>query len=193
MNSQSSPPSSFRFCDQCGLRMSQKKNTCSRCGAARPMQIIPIPVYARFEPKPKMTPALVVMIVICALCGMCGLFGLINSPNKNLQTVQKQELKITQPDVSETPNIRIAEPIASPFRSPLARESSARDSSSEVIKATPTPSIVTMENSSRGKSVGNAKPTRNARRSNLIRGPRGGCYYINSHGNKTYVDRNLCN
>lgn len=24
-------------------------------------------------------------------------------------------------------------------------------------------------------------------------GPRGGCYYINSNGNKTYVDRSLCN
>lgn len=27
----------------------------------------------------------------------------------------------------------------------------------------------------------------------LIRGPRGGCYYINRNGNKTYVDRSLCN
>jgi hypothetical protein len=27
----------------------------------------------------------------------------------------------------------------------------------------------------------------------LIRGPRGGCYYINSSGNKVYVDRSLCN
>jgi hypothetical protein len=25
-----------------------------------------------------------------------------------------------------------------------------------------------------------------------ITGPRGGCYYINSNGNKTYVDRSLC-
>lgn len=25
------------------------------------------------------------------------------------------------------------------------------------------------------------------------RGPRGGCYYINSNGNKVYVDRSLCN
>ncbi len=25
-----------------------------------------------------------------------------------------------------------------------------------------------------------------------IRGPRGGCYYINSNGNKTYVARSLC-
>lgn len=26
-----------------------------------------------------------------------------------------------------------------------------------------------------------------------IRGSRGGCYYINANGKKTYVDRNLCN
>lgn len=26
-----------------------------------------------------------------------------------------------------------------------------------------------------------------------IRGPRGGCYYINRNGNKTYVDRSFCN
>jgi hypothetical protein len=26
-----------------------------------------------------------------------------------------------------------------------------------------------------------------------IKGPRGGCYYLNSKGNKTYVDRSLCN
>lgn len=25
-----------------------------------------------------------------------------------------------------------------------------------------------------------------------IRGPRGGCYYINKNGNRTYVDRSLC-
>ncbi|RFC31997.1 MAG: hypothetical protein DID92_2727745583 [Candidatus Nitrotoga sp. SPKER] len=25
-----------------------------------------------------------------------------------------------------------------------------------------------------------------------ITGPRGGCYYVNSNGHKTYVDRTLC-
>jgi len=27
----------------------------------------------------------------------------------------------------------------------------------------------------------------------LYKGPQGGCYYINSNGNKTYVDRSKCN
>ncbi len=29
-------------------------------------------------------------------------------------------------------------------------------------------------------------------RSGYIIGPRGGCYYINRNGNKTYVDKSLC-
>lgn len=36
------------------------------------------------------------------------------------------------------------------------------------------------------------KPDYHVRR-HYIRGPRGGCYYINSNGNKTYVDRSICN
>lgn len=31
-----------------------------------------------------------------------------------------------------------------------------------------------------------------ARSRTYIRGPRGGCYYINRNGNRTYVDRSLC-
>jgi uncharacterized protein YraI len=39
------------------------------------------------------------------------------------------------------------------------------------------------------------RTTQSARRSSsrhYIRGPRGGCYYINRNGNKTYVSRSLC-
>lgn len=40
-------------------------------------------------------------------------------------------------------------------------------------------------------SAGHARPSTAAERV-YIRGPRGGCYYINRSGNKTYVDRSLC-
>lgn len=36
------------------------------------------------------------------------------------------------------------------------------------------------------------QPSRSSSRSGYIRGPRGGCYYINRNGNKTYVDRSMC-
>jgi hypothetical protein len=34
--------------------------------------------------------------------------------------------------------------------------------------------------------------TQLAQERRYIRGPRGGCYYINRNGNRTYVDRRLC-
>lgn len=37
-----------------------------------------------------------------------------------------------------------------------------------------------------------SQPYRSSSRSGYIRGPRGGCYYINRNGNKTYVSRSLC-
>src|SRR5690606_34073296 len=43
--------------------------------------------------------------------------------------------------------------------------------------------------SNRTRSSSVKKPTGRT----YIRGPRGGCYYINSNGNKTYVDRSFCN
>lgn len=46
------------------------------------------------------------------------------------------------------------------------------------------------------KSSSNNRASRSYRSKtyrSYIRGPRGGCYYINSNGNKTYVARNLCN
>lgn len=37
-----------------------------------------------------------------------------------------------------------------------------------------------------------SKSNRNSTGRSYIRGPRGGCYYINSNGKKTYVDRSNC-
>ncbi|KGE14478.1 hypothetical protein [Sphingobacterium deserti] len=54
----------------------------------------------------------------------------------------------------------------------------------------------TTSNRRSGRSTYSAssQPTSNrAKQRQYIRGPRGGCYYINSNGNKTYVDRSMCN
>ncbi len=42
------------------------------------------------------------------------------------------------------------------------------------------------------KAIGASKSA-NSNSRQYIRGPRGGCYYINSNGNKTYVDHSFCN
>lgn len=66
-------------------------------------------------------------------------------------------------------------------------EKAAKDESRKVEKqsqpeASKTPDSKTAETDSKTQSG-----------KKYIRGPRGGCYYINSKGNKTYVDRSLCN
>ncbi len=52
---------------------------------------------------------------------------------------------------------------------------------------THTTRVTNSSNSKTGSS------TKKATGRTYIRGPRGGCYYINSNGNKTYVDRSFCN
>ncbi|MCL7987634.1 hypothetical protein M8998_06755 [Sphingobacterium sp. lm-10] len=54
--------------------------------------------------------------------------------------------------------------------------------------APPNPTSIKKGSSDNKKSSSTAEPTRR-----YIRGPRGGCYYINRNGNKTYVDRSMCN
>lgn len=48
-----------------------------------------------------------------------------------------------------------------------------------------------VSNTSDSKPAGETSKTQSNKK--YIRGPKGGCYYINSNGNKTYVDRSLCN
>lgn len=50
----------------------------------------------------------------------------------------------------------------------------------------------TSSNKPTNKKVSTVKKKKSSSR-NYITGPRGGCYYINSSGKKTYVDRSLCN
>lgn len=54
------------------------------------------------------------------------------------------------------------------------------------------------DNSTMNKSTTEQKPVTRPHYRNhssnhhLLRGPRGGCYYINANGNKVYVDRSQC-
>ena len=48
-------------------------------------------------------------------------------------------------------------------------------------------------NSTKSKSTTTGPSRKYTKTRRYIRGPRGGCYYINSNGNKTYVARSLCN
>jgi len=54
---------------------------------------------------------------------------------------------------------------------------------------------VNYSNNNYSKSIESSQSKQYKTRTTRVyyRGPRGGCYYINSNGNKTYVSRSLCN
>ena len=60
--------------------------------------------------------------------------------------------------------------------------------------STPQPSTVTRKKRTKNNKAEKLSqyPILNKPSSRYTQGPRGGCYYINSSGNKTYVDRGLC-
>ena len=73
---------------------------------------------------------------------------------------------------------------------------STGNSSSSPLSQSPQPSVSGGGISGDGKrsrsSEGGGRKTTNGANSGYILGPRGGCYYINRNGNKTYVSRSLC-
>ncbi len=79
---------------------------------------------------------------------------------------------------------------------PHTKTASAATNTYGIASSSPTRSTTSSsKTSSNSRSYQNSR-TSNTRKSTLrtyIRGPRGGCYYINSNGGKTYVDRSMCN
>lgn len=66
----------------------------------------------------------------------------------------------------------------------------------EYVKDSSTPANSLYSGGSKSTSSNTKAGASSAKKSTgrtYIRGPRGGCYYINSNGNKTYVDRSFCN
>lgn len=86
------------------------------------------------------------------------------------------------------------------FDSPEAAEAAGYRAARNCTGPRPSSGTGTMQNSARATAPASVPlysapaPTPRSQRSNgYIRGPRGGCYYINGSGRKTYVDRSLCN
>lgn len=72
------------------------------------------------------------------------------------------------------------------------------DGTWEYVKNASTPAKSLHTNGNKSTATNTSRPASSPARKSAagrtyIRGPRGGCYYINSRGNKTYVDRSLCN
>ncbi|WP_430968312.1 SH3 domain-containing protein [Spongiimicrobium sp. 2-473A-2-J] len=71
--------------------------------------------------------------------------------------------------------------------------SSNKPSITNSIKSTNTSASNYKSISASKKSYSGKSTPRKYKSKTYYRGPRGGCYYINSNGNKTYVDRSMCN
>lgn len=97
----------------------------------------------------------VALVVVAAICGLCGLCRSASNRNNSPRSYER-------PSPTESPSNSREVGLVSPAPSPRGRRSripsSSTDSNDRVY----------------------------------MTGPRGGCYYINSGGNKTYVDRSLC-
>jgi len=120
--------------------------------------------------------AIIVLLFSIAMCATCATISRNSRPVSNAQTPRPLYSVPTA-----TPSIRDL-PSPSPTITPKGKRPSPTPTASPVRADvyTPPPPVT-----SRGPN--------GPRQSGLIRGPRGGCYYWNSRGNKTYVDRSLCN
>lgn len=98
---------------------------------------------------------IVALVVIAAICGLCGLCRSGSNRNESPRSYER-------PPASENSSNSREVGLVSPAPSPRSRRSRNSNSSGS----------------------GNDRV--------YITGPRGGCYYINSNGNKTYVDHSMC-
>lgn len=69
-------------------------------------------------------------------------------------------------------------------------ETAERGTASRPVRRTPSPA--SSQRSTRHSSTGESARRSSSASRQLIRGPRGGCYYYTASGRKQYVDRSLC-
>ena len=108
---------------------------------------------------------------IFTLCGICTLSGVLNNaPVSNTAAPLKSS---TFPSLSPTPSV--------------STKKSGKNTKKQGQLSTAAPLY--------GESLNNSShsQTKKQTSSQYMLGPRGGCYYLNSSGNKTYVDHSYCN
>jgi hypothetical protein len=156
-------------CSNCNQRNFLKLEFCANCGTTYHIansSAFQANALARRPWIPVATVAglLIFVVGICSLCRA-------GSNNTSNQSVTAQPT----PSASSTP------PNATPI--PTLDYRRHKNKSSKSLKSVPAP-LAEPAPTSRQKTVSGGP---------YFLGPRGGCYYINSHGNKTYVSRSQCN
>lgn len=181
-------------CPQCNKVNGQNHRFCSGCGNLLDSSTS----SQKIKNNNSLVIAVASLVSLVFACGMCSLFGAVSDNNQNSSTTTNQS-SVEKP---------IAKPKPSIVNLKQSENEESKENKSQSTEKKTTPEDQQKENqgqlSIREKakqeqpSVKKSKPRpsvpRNATSNNgLIRGPKGGCYYINKNGKKTYVDRSKCN
>jgi hypothetical protein len=167
----------YWYCAFCHTGNHPAGDFCGSCGNPRP------------EPSffSKLTPALLIAGGILFAAGM--IFGAIvgelsRSPAPEARALQLSSQStipiVPSPTDSPVPTSTLPEKRRTPTPTPTPSPSPFAAEELDIPYSAPAESASVAKESSRSGSNG------------YILGPRGGCYYINSGGNKTYVERSLC-
>lgn len=124
----------------------------------------------------------------------CGIIGSVLNGNS-----RKPSYETYYPMTYPSPGATVMESTPAPIPTPVSATTDIPPGAARSVKRPRTKQLDALVNElvPRGSSGANETRTsksyrRSSSSSGYITGPRGGCYYINSNGNKTYVDRSLC-
>jgi hypothetical protein len=186
-------------CPNCGAINSPESYFCNMCAANLRSGFVS---SVQGGPDPWRVP----LIGLCSALGVVTFFSLIANvaflsqkpPEQNAANIAPKSLyqtpisSVTPLSIpSQTPQIKVSKSKSRP--GPASNSQDYSIPSDEPVYI-PTPSR--SESRALPRSTPYPEPTQRYSPSygrTYIRGPRGGCYYINGYGNKTYVDRSMCN
>lgn len=173
--------SSFRHCQSCGKQIKSGFLFCTQCGTGLPSDAS-VPQHA---PTQRLSNRISNKTIGVIALGMFG-FSLL------LSTITANNQQAVEPSATpDSPSSAWVE--SSPSPSPIIEISQPKPGRKHKVSSTNPAPQAKKEESGTFKSARittYSPPT--TKKSGYITGPRGGCYYINGNGNKSYVDRSLC-
>lgn len=173
------PPTSFRRCPACLNECQSPFHFCPQCGT-RLVTTAPIPQSSQAPGRFSTLSNKQIGVIALAMFGISLLLSSIAANNQ--QPVRPSTAEDGRPAA-------LVEPSPSPsleFRLPKPTQKTKTIQTKPATQAKEEESAT----SSSGRITTYSQPT--TKPSGYITGSRGGCYYINRNGNKTYVDRSLC-
>ena len=172
------PHTSAWFCPKCGRQNQSGFLFCPQCGTSLPNELVSprsiMPARSNGLPNKSFGK---VMAGLLGFAVVLWIIAINNAPPNKLPT-KLDSLSPSLIEPSQSPIIETSQP------------KSGRKSKAALPKPTP---LAKNEEAFPLKPpyvAPSASPTNKA--SGFITGPRGGCYFINGNGNKSYVDRSLC-